>query len=59
MTNAEDSAAAKRRTRGADPLAQVPRQGDRGAGGPREDDGGDEDPSDRPQEPIAPDERGD
>jgi hypothetical protein len=59
MDNVDESAAAKRRTGGADPLGQVPRQGDRGGGGPGEDNGGDEDPSDKPQEPIAPDERGD
>ena len=58
MENVDESAAAKRRTGGADPLAQVPRQGDGGAG-PGEGDGGEDDPSDKPQEPIAPDERGD
>ena len=59
MENVDESAAAKRRTGGADPLGQMPRQSDRGDGGPGEGNGGDEDPSDKPQEPIAPDERGD
>jgi hypothetical protein len=59
MENVDESAAAKRRTGGADPLRQAPRQGEGGDGGPGESNGGEEDPSDKPQEPIAPDERGD
>ena len=58
--DSDEYAATKRRVaEGVDPLGQVPRESDRGAGGPGDGDGDEDDPSNKPQEPIAPDERGD